>query len=226
MPSIYAQTLGTDFQRLHPVMQRRLGLHSAKAEGFIGRGVMERISNAGLLVRPFLWLGTLRRILFPERGQQIPFIIENYAYQDPLGRETVAWLRTFRFPHQDRHFDATMVYDAQRRVIVDYLGTHQHLAVDCHFAVTPTGGFTLKATQQRVYERRLAFRLPALLTGVAHVSEEYEEATGLFHIQVRVTNVLLGTIFQYKGSFRGEFVPVQADSIPTHAYPLRYEPRL
>lgn len=55
--------------------------------------------------------------------------IENYAYRDPPGRETVTWLRTFR-TRRRRRFDAYMIYSARRGRVVDYLGTHQHLAVD------------------------------------------------------------------------------------------------
>jgi hypothetical protein len=59
----------------------------------------------------------------------VPFTIENYAYRDPLGRETVTWVRTFETTKR-RRFDAYMIWSEQRGRIVDYLGTHQHLAVD------------------------------------------------------------------------------------------------
>ena len=67
--------------------------------------------------------------MFPEQGEDVPFTIENYAYRDSFGRETVTWLRTFNM-RKVRRFDAYMLYSQQRRKIVDYLGTHQHLAVD------------------------------------------------------------------------------------------------
>ena len=34
--------------------------------------------------------------MFPETGSNIPFTIENYAFVDQFGRETVSWIRTFR----------------------------------------------------------------------------------------------------------------------------------
>lgn len=47
---------------------------------------------------PLLYVGTWRSIMFPERGRNVPFTIENYAYRDSLGRETVSWARTSRRP--------------------------------------------------------------------------------------------------------------------------------
>ena len=51
----------------------------------------------------------------------VPFTIQNYAYTDPLGRETVTWVRTFT-AHKTRRFDAYMIYSEQRGCIVDYVG--------------------------------------------------------------------------------------------------------
>jgi hypothetical protein len=34
--------------------------------------------------------------MFPEKGENVPFTIENWAYVDTLGRETVTELRTFK----------------------------------------------------------------------------------------------------------------------------------
>ena len=84
--------------------------------------------------------------MFPSRGREVPFTIENCAYLDSLGRETVSWIRTFAFPHGERRFDAYMIWSEQRGRIVDYLGTHQHLAVDIELAVEPqTRGLRLRS---------------------------------------------------------------------------------
>jgi hypothetical protein len=55
-------------------------------------------------------------------------MIENYAFVDRFGRETVSWIRTFK-SRRTRRFDAYMVYSDARHRIVDYLGSHEHLAV-------------------------------------------------------------------------------------------------
>ena len=48
----------------------------------------------------------------------VPFTIENYAYRDRLGRETVTWVRTFETTKR-RRFDANMIWSEGRQCIVD-----------------------------------------------------------------------------------------------------------
>ena len=96
MSSIYQHALGSDFNRLHPQIQRRFGFSSADRVAAVGRGVMEEIWKGRFYTAPFLYVGTWRRIMFPETGRHIPFTIENYAFVDRFGRETVSWIRTFQ----------------------------------------------------------------------------------------------------------------------------------
>ncbi|CAN5906651.1 hypothetical protein BH11BAC7_BH11BAC7_28150 [soil metagenome] len=88
--SIYKEILGSDFEKLHPKLQQRYGL-SCEREIFIkGTGTMTHVWNAGIHVRPFLYLGIASNIMFAETGKNIPFTIENYCYKDSFGRETVS----------------------------------------------------------------------------------------------------------------------------------------
>ena len=130
MTSIYQRAMGADFDRLHPMIQRRFGISTERGVASIGEGVMEEIWRGRFFTVPFLWFGSWRRIVFPDRGFNVPFRIENYAYMDPLGRETVTWIRSFTLHRRARRFDAYMIYSDKRRRVVDYLGSHQHLAVD------------------------------------------------------------------------------------------------
>jgi len=157
--SIYEQVLGSGFARLHPEIQRRFGFSSKDNTAAIGTGVMEEIWHGAAYTLPFLYLGSWRRIMFPESGKNIPFEIANYAYVDSLGRETVTWLRTFH-TKRPRRFDAYMINSEKRHCIVDYLGTHQHLAVDIDIKVDPNGGLRLRSGAQRFYEGFLGFYLP------------------------------------------------------------------
>ena len=101
-----------------------------------------------------------RNIMFPQKGKDIPFTIENYAYKDKFGRETVTWVRKYQFPKRVRRFDATMIYSDKRKRIVDYLGTHQHLAVDIEMTVAENGGIKLRSGELRFYEGFLNFKFP------------------------------------------------------------------
>ena len=222
--SIYQRALGADFERLHPQIQRRFGFSSRDGLASVGRGVMDEVWHGRPYTLPFLYVGTWRRIMFPEYGRNVPFTIENYAYLDPLGRETVTWLRTFR-TSRVRRFDAYMIYSEQRGRIVDYLGSHQHLAVDIDLAVDEQGGLHLRSSEQRFYEGRIAFRFPLFFSGVADVHEWYDDQTHLFRIDVRVSNSRWGPLFGYRGHFEVEWRALGAEELPTGVRPQRVEPR-
>jgi len=222
--SIYQQVLGADFDRLHPKVQERFGIHSKSLKGAIGRGSMDRVWHGPLYTLPFLMIGTWRHIMFPEQGQNVPFTIENWAYLDSFGRETVTWLRSFRLG-RGRRFDAYMVRDPHRNLIVDYLGTHQHLAVDIHLSVAENGGLRLASGEQRFYEGRLGFKFPMLFSGVASVCEWFDDETGKHRIEVEVRNKLWGPLFGYSGAFDLEWVDLSPGQVPDRVRPLREESR-
>ena len=224
MTSIYQRALGAEFKRLHPMIQRRFGLSSESGLASVGTGVMDRLWHGRLFTLPFLYLGAWRRIMFPERGREVPFTIENYAYIDPHGRETVTWVRTFA-TRRPRRFDAYMIYSEQRGCIVDYLGTHQHLAVDLELSVDERGGMRIRSGAQRFYEGRLAFSFPRALSGEATVSEWYDDRAARFCIDVRVTNARWGPLFGYNGTFDVEWRTVARGAAPTTITPRRYEQR-
>jgi hypothetical protein len=224
MKSIYQQAMGSDFARLHPQIQRRFSLCSESGIAAVGNGIMESLWHGASYTLPFLYVGTWRRIMFPEQGTNVPFTIENYAYRDQAGRETVTWIRTFH-TRKTRRFDAYMIDSRQRGCIVDYLGTHQHLAVDINISVAENGGVKLRSGEQRFYEGPLGFRFPMLFSGVAEVCEWYDEQAQCFRISVHVENRAWGRLFGYSGRFQVEWIPVQPGSIPDGLRPRRIELR-
>jgi hypothetical protein len=224
MPSIYQRALGGEFSRLHPQVQRRFGFSSADGVASIGTGIMHEVWHGPLYTLPFLYVGAWRRIMFPERGRDIPFTIENYAYVDPFGRETVTWLRTFH-TRRRRRFDAYMIYSENRARVVDYLGTHQHLAVDLELRVDERGGLRLCSGEQRFYEGPIAFGFPMLFSGVADVCEWYDDATERFRIEVVVRNRRWGRLFGYHGSFAVEWRAIGRAGVPAACLPVRHERR-
>jgi Domain of unknown function (DUF4166) len=225
MTSIYRQVLGADFDRLHPRMQWRFGCSSMDETCQIGTGVMDEVWRGPWWTLPFLLLGSVRRVLFPSRGKRVPFTIANYAYIDRFGRETVTWARRFHFPRRTRAFDATMIFSKRRDAIVDYLGTHQHLAVDLHCWVDDEGAMCIRSGEQRFYEGPVAFRFPLIFSGVADVREWWDEVAACFRIEVHVANELLGPLFGYRGSFTVEEHPCPAGDVPAEVRPFREEHR-
>ncbi|NYF17923.1 hypothetical protein HDC37_002779 [Microbacterium sp. AK009] len=213
--------MGSDFDRLHPMMQRRFGVGLASGEACVGRGVMTSIRRGPWWTVPFLQIGRLRNILVPDVGEDVPFVIENYPYRDPFGRETVTFVREYVVREKRRRFDATMIRDGDR--VVDYLGTHQHLAVDLDLTVDDRGGLELRSDAQRFYEGPVAFSFPMFLSGRALLREWFDDADERFHVDLKVSNERFGFLFGYRGSFTCEWL--SATDAPARVKPRRHERR-
>ena len=222
MTSIFEHALGDDFSRLHPMMQKRFGVGLDAGYACVGTGVMTRIRRGPWWVVPFLHIGELRNILIPDVGNDVPFTIENYPYLDPFGRETVTFVREYRVRRKPSRFDATMVLSDGR--VLDYLGTHQHLAVDLDLSVADDGSLRLTSAAQRFYEGRfIAFRFPMVFSGRAELAESYDDDAGVYRISMQVRNPVFGFLFGYEGEFTAEF-PAATDA-PQRLKPVRHEAR-
>jgi CubicO group peptidase (beta-lactamase class C family) len=223
--SIFETALGAEaFACLHPMMQRRFGVSLEAGYACVGRGTMARIRRGPWWTVPFLLIGRLRHILVADTGSDVPFTIENYPYRDPFGRETVTFVREYRVRRRPARFDATMVLDPVRRVVVDYLGTHQHLAVDLELEVDDRGGLVLRSSEQRFYEGPVGFRFPMAFSGTALLREHWDDERQAFRISLEVHNRVLGFLFGYEGWFSCEFPP--ATDAPERLKPRRHERRL
>lgn len=216
--SIYERALGEKFRELHPRIRERFGFASDDGVACVGRGRMAVVRNGGAFTYPFLLAGTLHNVMFPEQGTAVPFSVYNFAYEDEYGRETVTWVREFELP-RPRRFDATMIYSEERDRVVDYLGTHQHLAVDIDLAVDEaTGGLSITAGDQRLYAFGLGGSFPAVLTGRADVLEWYDDEEERYRIAVHVENPVVGTLFEYRGWFEVEWL--DREDVPADVRPV------
>ncbi|GAB3451023.1 DUF4166 domain-containing protein [Streptomonospora sediminis] len=204
-PPLFVRAMGSDFDRLHPQLQRRFSVGLADGRACVGRGVMHRIWHGPGWIRPFLAVGALRNILVPEAGENVGFTIENVPYRDSFGREALTFARTFAFARRLRRFDATMVYSSQRGCIVDYLGTHQHLATDLHARADEEGALVIESGPVRLREGPVDAGVPGAVSGRARVRESYDPAQGCFGISVRVDNPVVGPLFGYEGWFRASY---------------------
>ncbi|WP_406863189.1 DUF4166 domain-containing protein [Streptomyces sp. HUAS MG47] len=227
MTSIFRTAMGdAEFGRLHPQLQRRFSVGLDSGEACTGRGVMDRIWHGPAYVKPFLALGGLRNILVPRTGRRVPFTIENVPYADSYGRETVTFVRTFALPGGPRRFDATMVHSPERGCVLDYLGTHQHLASDLHLSAEPDGSLLIRSGEHRFREGPVDVRVPELIGGEAEVRESYDEAAGRFRIRVRVVNRYVGPLFGYEGSFTAAYHDVRSHGVRAGLRPVREEVRV
>lgn len=225
MKSIYEKALGNQFQLLHPKLQEKFRISSNKNTAIVANGMMDVIKGGFPLLRPFFRLGLKKRILFPERGENIPFVIENYAYRDSYDRECVAWLRSFQFPNKARHFDATMIYSEKRKGIVDYFGTHHDFVSELTMEVLENGGLRILSTSQSIIRFGKMFRLPNVLKGIAEITEWYDDLHDQFHVHVCVKNPLVGKLFEYIGTFQTQYVEMFSENLPYYVKPKREEIR-
>ena len=221
MTSMFRTVLGADFERLHPALQRRFDVGLDTGYACVGTGVMRSIRRGPWWTVPFLQLGKMRNILVADVGSDVPFRIENYPYLDPFGRETVTFVREYSVRATPSRFDATMIEHDGR--IVDYLGTHQHLAVDLDLTVEPDGSLLLRSDAQRFYAGPVGFPFPMLFSGRAELRERFDDATGEYVIDLEVHNRVFGFLFGYSGRFTCEFPP--ATDAPSRLKPVRHEAR-
>ena len=222
MPSITQLALGDEFGRLHPKLQKQYAITSESELSCTGKGTMSEVTRGAFYVLPFLRIGARRFVLFPESGTDVPFTIENYAFKDDAGRETLTWTRTFRFP-KERRFDEYLVYNEKRKALIVYAGSHQHLAVDLKLTVDEGGALCFETGAQRVYESWLALRFPMFLSGTATVRESYNDELERYEISVTISSRIFGHIFGYSGWFTLDQVPCA--EVPRSALPKRTEIR-
>ncbi|GGW47592.1 MULTISPECIES: DUF4166 domain-containing protein [Streptomyces] len=225
MTSIFRTAMGAGFDRLHPQLQRRFSVGLESGEACTGRGVMDRVWHGGAFVKPFLALGGTRNILVPRAGRAVPFVIENVPYTDSFGRETVTFVRTFDLPGGPRRFDAQMVLGPKGDRVLDYLGTHQHLATDLYFHAEADGSLLIRSGTHRFREGVVDARVPELIGATAEVRESYDDGAGRFRIRVRVVNRYFGPLFGYEGSFTATYSDVRARGVRPGLRPVREEAR-
>jgi hypothetical protein len=221
MTSIFEQAMGEEFQKLHPMMRRRFGVGLDAGYACVGTGVMSRVRRGPWWTVPFLRIGKFRNILIADLGNNVPFTVSNFPYLDPFGRETVTFVREYTVGSTPSRFDATMILSRGR--IVDYLGTHQHLAVDLDVAVEPGGGLHLTSGSQRFHEGPVSFWFPMLFSGRADLHERYDDVAKVYRITMEVHNAVFGFLFGYEGEFTCEFP--DATDAPNRLKPVRHERR-
>ncbi|MGV2621155.1 UNVERIFIED_CONTAM: DUF4166 domain-containing protein [Halobacillus marinus] len=207
MKSIYQQALGEEFERLHPELKKKFGLTSDQHLMILGQGRMQEIRGTHPVLRPLLQFGVRDHLVFGERGKDVPFTIENYAYQDEQGRETVSWIRRFFFPYAIRGFDAAMHFNEGKQTIVDELGKSGNVQTSLSMHVTPEGGLYMESAGLQLKEK-------TVLNAVTSVYEHFDERENAIRVHVHVEHPALGTLLMYEGTVHVEYLPMTVRNIP------------
>jgi Domain of unknown function (DUF4166) len=203
--SIYKQAMGSDFNRLHPMLQQRYDLTDGTI--FKASGFMTEIRGGPKWLYPLFRAGIRWKLLFPENGENIPFTIKNSAFVGDTGNSQVHWERIFHFGKKRRYFNALMRLDAKRLVIEDYLGEPRLFYSDLAFHVADDGHLTIQSLGQRLVLGKIEIPLPKVFQGLATVTEKYDDERRLYQIQVTVRNPMIGTVFSYEGTFSTNVEP-------------------
>lgn len=200
--SIYKQILGDQFYKLQPMLQKRYAWPEEKK--FKASGAMNRIGGMPKWLFPLFLLGTRRKFLFPEQGENIPFTIVNTNRIGQNGEKQVHWERTFYFKKKKRFFHALMSLDPDKNVVKDYLGEPSLFYSELVFFVSEEGHMRIESRKQRLVIGTIEIPLPKIFQGIVLVTEYYIEERDVFSIHVVIKNPLIGTLFEYEGEFQAD----------------------
>jgi hypothetical protein len=162
--------------------------------------------------------------MFPETGENIPFNIQNYAYLDPIGRETVTWIRTFPGPRRGVSTPICFIVSNAPASSITWVRTNtSRWDIDLQARLTVV--CSCAPAHQRFYEGAIGFSFPMLVSGTADVCEWYDDSERQFRIEVTVTNKTWERLFGYVGRFKVDWPNVLPNQIPPDILPRRIEAR-
>ncbi|WP_227396448.1 DUF4166 domain-containing protein [Jeotgalibacillus aurantiacus] len=208
MKSMFEKAVGNSFNRMHPELQKKYALHSESGYMVITEGTMHEIKGGSLLVRKVSILGTKLNFAFPERGDEIPFYMENKAYKDKHGKESMTWKRTFRFPGTVRYFHDEMKEGEHPDTVDNLTDQWGIVRLPLDLKVTKTGGMLLTSRTMTVHLFNTIIQIPSFLGVKATVIEEFNKEKDLFDVHIHIYQPLFGTILSYKGTVKMRFPEV------------------
>ncbi|MFB1082925.1 DUF4166 domain-containing protein [Jeotgalibacillus sp. JSM ZJ347] len=210
MKSMFQKAMGEDFDKLHPSLQKKYALNSSSDYKVITKGTMHEIKGGSRLVRKVSHLGVKMNFAFPERGEEIPFYMENAAYRDRHGRETMSWRRSFTFPETVRCFYDKMKEGEQPNSVDNFTDQWGIARLPLNLKATKTGGMLLTSRDMTLHIGKKYMKIPRILGVRATVLEEYNDQTELFDVHIHIYQPLFGTILSYKGSVEMLFPKMDA----------------
>lgn len=189
--SPYERVLGDRLMDLDPVLARYVQAIPAGAVGR-GSGVFAVVGSRRAWATPVFELLERRGIIPAGWYENVPFQIENRTVH---GRQTA--LRTFLLPTGT--FTMTdAVHVSPQGHLVDVIGA---TVAASFIADVRGGGLVLRSDRVGVRMGRLTFRIPRWCSPRVYLYERYDSASDTQKIDLSVTLPVIGTIFEYRGSF-------------------------
>lgn len=206
MTGVYERALGDAADDLHPEVRDRYGIGPDDAVAVVGRGQMD--ITRGALALPALYAMTTRDMLFPERGEAVPFTVTTVGYRDEAGREALTTSRQFRFDGTRREFVSLTVWDAEHGRLLDFLGRGGLLASELHPRVE-NGALVVEGGRQWLHVGGRYLPVPGPLGASVVVRDRYDEADERFEVTATIESALAGHILGYRGTFTQEREPME-----------------
>ncbi|MCU1475861.1 MAG: hypothetical protein JWQ64_554 [Subtercola sp.] len=205
--SPYEAALGDLLTGLHPRLRAYFGAIPAGCVG-VGSGVFDIVGSPRRWVRLLLRVLEAENIAFAVWQTNVPFRVENRPVIDPLGRVAVTARRTFDFGGSAGTKTMLDAITATEHGLVDYLGRHRRLAAHL-IANIPDGELHLTSTSLRLHLGRAHFAIPRVIAPRVQLTERFDEADGRQHVSVRIVAPVIGTVYEYGGSFTYDILPDQ-----------------
>lgn len=134
----------------------------------------------------------------------VPFTILNTPGVNGDGLPTVRAVRRFQFEHGPWDMvDSIEAVSGIRTQLADYLGHHRPIETVLH-ATVRDGALTIRSTGVAVRMAGSRVPIPALVAPSVSLLERFDDFSGKQHVAVTLSVPLLGTIYEYAGSFRYE----------------------
>ena len=201
--SPYQAVLGGELAGLHPRLQAYFSAIPAGHHGY-GRGVFETVGTP----RRWLWpaLAVLARagVVFPVWQREVPFTVVNRPVAADSPHPAVTADRSFALTAGDRHMRDLISVDASG--LYDRLGSPPRLDSRLHASVVD-GALRLRSTRVTLLAGGLRIRFPRRLAPVVELIESFDDALGSQRVSLTVRAPLLGTIYEYAGTFDYEVRP-------------------
>jgi len=188
--SPWQRALGASMADLDPGLRAYFG---SIPEGYVGRGegVFDVVGTPKRWLWPAFALLARDGVVFPVWEHAVPFTVTNR----PTPRGTVVATRVFRFPAGDAVMSDEI--GMTKEGLTDRLGRHG--LVSARFDAAVVGGrLTLTSTDAVLRFGPLRFPLGILAPRVSLVERTDGDRQ---HVSLRMTLPLIGTIYEYSGSF-------------------------
>jgi Domain of unknown function (DUF4166) len=223
--SAYRRQMGTEYEKLHPEIQKRFDFSTSNNIAFIGTGTMEKIWNGNKVAVFLLKILSKSNILFPRIGENIEYEIHNYPYIDQENREVHSMNRVFYFEDEEQRFDGTALYSEKKNHIVEYLGLDHRMVFEMGLSAEKNGAIKFTSGRQFGFILGLQLPVPSLFRGDIELLEWFDDEKGKFYLDLKVKSKLFGPLFGFTGWFDGQYIDFKGQTIPEKFRPTRVEKR-